>query len=194
MAALACIAAASAFGDGAKIGSAAPAFSLRDAEGRTHELASYKGQFVVLEWFNDGCPFVKKHYQSGNMQRLQKELAEKGVVWLSISSSARGKEGYLTSDSARQRVAEWNMQSTKLLLDSDATVARLYGAKSTPHMFVIDKEGLLIYHGAIDNKPTANTADLATAENYVRLALESAMNGKPVATPMTRPYGCALKY
>ena len=183
-----------ALGQEARIGGDAPLFTLNDADGKSHNLADYKGKFVVLEWFNEGCPFVKKHYTSGHMQKLQQEYADKNVVWFSISSSAPGKEGHMTSEQAQHTAAEWKMDSTKILLDQDAKVARMYAAKSTPHLFVIDPQGKLIYHGAIDNKPTGNTADLANAQNYVKLALDSAMGGKPVATAITRPYGCALKY
>ena len=193
--ALSCLAAFNvSLAEEAKVGSAAPEFSLKDVNGKTHSLADYKGKFVVLEWFNEGCPFVKKHYTSGNMQKLQKEYTGKDVVWLSINSSAEGKEGHMTPESAEKTITDWKMDSTKVLLDSDGKVGRMYGAKTTPHMFVIDKSGKLVYQGAIDSKPTANVADLATAENYVRVALDSSMAGKPVATATTKPYGCSVKY
>jgi peroxiredoxin len=192
--ALTCLAASVSFAQEAKVGSDAPAFALKDTAGKTHNLADYKGKFVVLEWFNEGCPFVKKHYGSGNMQKLQKEYTGKDVVWLSISSSAEGKEGYMTPESASKTIAHWKMENTKVLLDSDGKVGKLYGAKTTPHMFVIDKAGKLIYQGAIDSKATPNVADLDTAENYVKVALDSAMASKPVANASTKPYGCSVKY
>jgi len=193
--ALTCIAASVAFADDeVKVGSAAPAFSLKDVNGKTHNLADYKGKFVVLEWFNEGCPFVKKHYTSGNMQKLQKEYVGKDVVWLSINSSAEGEQGHMTPETAPKTIGDWKMDSTKVLLDHDGKVGKMYGAKTTPHMFVIDKEGKLVYQGAIDSKSSANTADIEGAENYVKVALDSSMAGKPVATSSTKPYGCSVKY
>jgi peroxiredoxin len=193
--ALTCIAAASAsFADEVKVGSAAPDFTLKDVNGKTHNLADYKGKFVVLEWFNEGCPFVKKHYTSGNMQKLQKEYTGQDVVWLSISSSAEGEQGHMTPQTAPKTIGDWKMDSTKVLLDHDGKVGKMYGAKTTPHMFVIDKEGKLIYQGAIDSKPSSNTADIEGAENYVKVALDNSMAGKPVATSSTKPYGCSVKY
>jgi len=192
--ALTCIAASAAFAQDLKVGSDAPNFTLKDTSGKEHSLADFKGKFVVLEWFNEGCPFVKKHYTSGNMQKLQKEYTGKDVVWLSISSSAQGEQGYMTPETAPKTMGDWKMDSTKVLLDHDGKVGKMYGAKTTPHMFVIDKTGKLIYQGAIDSKPTPNTADLEGAENYVRVALDSSMAGKPVANSSTKPYGCSVKY
>ena len=194
VAALTCFATAASFADELKVGSEAPAFTLKDTSGKTHSLADYKGKFVVLEWFNEGCPFVKKHYTSGNMQKLQKEYSGKDVVWLSINSSAEGEQGHVTPETAPKTIAEWNMNATRILLDHDGKVGKAYGAKTTPHMFVINPEGKLVYQGAIDSKPTANTADLDTAENYVKVALENSMAGKPVSTTSTKPYGCSVKY
>ncbi len=134
--------------DSPKNGSAAPAFSLKDAKGKTHALADYKGKYVVLEWFNPECPFVKKHYGSDNMQNLQKESAGKEVVWMTINSSAKGKEGHLTAETATKQSADWKMTNTTLLLDEDGKVGQAYGAKTTPHMFIINPEGKLIYQGA----------------------------------------------
>jgi peroxiredoxin len=192
--ALTCIVATASFADEVKVGSAAPDFTLKDVNGKTHNLADYKGKFVVLEWFNEGCPFVKKHYTSGNMQKLQKEYTGKDVVWLSISSSAEGQQGHMTPDTAPKTLTDWKMDSTKVLLDHDGKVGHMYGAKTTPHMFVIDKEGKLVYQGAIDSKPSPNTADIDGAENYVRVALDNSMAGKPVTTSSTKPYGCSVKY
>src|SRR4051794_4736773 len=180
--------------DSPPVGSAAPDFSLTDAKGKAHELSQFKGKWVVLEWFNPECPFVKKHYGSGNMQKLQQEYTGKGVVWLSIDSSAAGKEGNLTADAAGKKMAEWKMSSTALLLDQDGKAGKAYGAKNTPHMFIINPEGKIVYEGAIDSKPTANPADITTADNYVKAALDEAMAGKPVSNAVTKPYGCSVKY
>ena len=191
---LTCVAASISFAEELKVGTEAPAFTLKDTSGKEHSLADYKGKFVVLEWFNEGCPFVKKHYTSGNMQKLQQEYTGKDVVWLSINSSAPGNQGHVTPETAPKTIAEWKMNATKILLDHDGKVGRMYGAKTTPHMFVIDKAGKLVYQGAIDSKPTPNTADVADAENYVKVALDSTMAGKPVENASTKPYGCSVKY
>jgi peroxiredoxin len=177
-----------------KVGSAAPDFSIVDAKGKTHSISEHKGKFVVLEWFNPECPFVKKHYSSGNMQKLQEEYAGKGVVWMSIDSSAAGKEGNLSPDEATKQISEWKMNSTTLLLDAEGKAGKAYGAKNTPHMFVINPEGKIVYEGAIDSKATPNVADLSDATNYVKNALDEAMAGKPVTTANTKPYGCSVKY
>jgi peroxiredoxin len=191
---LTCVAASAAFSEDLKVGSAAPAFTLKDSTGKEHSLADFKGKFVVLEWFNEGCPFVKKHYTSGNMQKLQGEYTGKDVVWLSINSSAPGEQGHMTSESAAKTIDDWKIKSTQILFDHDGKVGKMYGAKTTPHMFVIDKEGKLVYQGAIDSKPTPNTADVAGAENYVKVALDNTMAGKPVENASTKPYGCSVKY
>ena len=192
---LTAIAATSIFAaESPKVGAAAPAFSLPDAKGKTHSLAEAKGKFVVLEWFNPECPFVKKHYGSGNMQKLQEEFAGKGVVWMSIDSSAAGKEGNLTPEQATKQIADWKMNHTTLLLDPDGKAGQAYGAKNTPHMFIVNPEGNVIYQGAIDSKATPNAADLASATNYVKVALDEAMAGKPVSNASTKPYGCSVKY
>ena len=177
-----------------EVGEAAPDFTLQDATGQSRSLSEFLGQFIVLEWFNKDCPFSRKHYDSGNMQGLQSTYTAKGVAWLTITSSAPGKQGYLTPRDAAAVVAERQMASTALLLDPDGTVGRLYGAKTTPHMFVIDLGGMLVYAGAIDDRPSANRADLDGATNYVRQALEEAMAGKPISTPSTTSYGCSVKY
>ncbi len=177
-----------------KVGAPAPAFSLPDSHGQTESLGKYKGKYVVLEWFNPGCPFVQKHYKSENMQSLQKEFTGKGVVWLTIDSSAEGNEGYLTPADANKQMTDWKMKSTALLLDPEGKVGHEYAATNTPHMFVIDPEGKLIYSGAIDSKPTADPDDVKSANNYVKAALEAAMAGKPVATSTSRAYGCSIKY
>ncbi len=148
----------------------------------------------MLEWFNPECPFVKKHYGSGNMQKLQQDYAGKGVVWMSIDSSAAGKEGNLTPEAAAKTISDWKMTSTTLLLDADGKAGQAFGAKNTPHMFVINPEGKVVYEGAIDSKASANPADIANATNYVKVALDESLAGKTVSNPNTKPYGCSVKY
>lgn len=177
-----------------KNGSLAPLFSAIDAKGKTHALADYQGKLIVLEWFNPECPFVKKHYGSGNMQKLQEEYAGKGVAWLTINSSAKGKEGNLTPEAATKLIADWKMDHTTLLLDEDGKVGQAYGAKNTPHMFVLSYPGESIYQGAIDSKATPNAADIAGATNYVKAALDEELAGKPISNASTKPYGCSVKY
>jgi peroxiredoxin len=176
------------------VGSAAPDFTLSDANGKTHSLSDEKGKYVVLEWFNPECPFVKKHYGSGNMQKLQVEYTGKGVVWFSIDSSAPGYEGNLTPEQAQNVMKKWNTKQTALLLDPEGKAGRSYGARNTPHMFVINPEGKIIYEGAIDSKATPNPDDIASSTNYVKVALDESMSGKPVSNSNTRPYGCSVKY
>ena len=180
--------------DSPPVGSVAPDFSATDAKGKTHSLSQYKGKYVVLEWFNPECPFVKKHYGSTNMQKLQGEFTSKGVVWLSVDSSAPGTEGNLTPDQAEKTMADWKTKSTALLLDQDGKVGRAYGAKNTPHMFVINPEGKIVYEGAIDSKATPNPGDIPSSTNYVKVALDESLAGKPVTTAQTKPYGCSVKY
>jgi peroxiredoxin len=193
--ALTCLASSSLFAaDSPAPGSAAPDFSVTDSKGKTQSVSQYKGKTVVLEWFNPECPFVKKHYGSNNMQKLQDEFTGKGVVWLTIDSSAAGKEGNLTADQANAKMTEWKMKSTALLLDPDGKAGQAYGAKNTPHMFVINPDGKVIYAGAIDSKATPNPADIPTSTNYVKAALDESMGGKPVTTASTKPYGCSVKY
>ena len=172
----------------------APDFTLTDITGKTHSLADYKGKYVVLEWVNYGCPFVKKHYSVGNMQSLQKEWTAKDVVWLSICSSAKGKEGYLTAAAWKEAAEKQKAAATAILLDDSGKVGRLYGAKTTPHLFIVNPEGVVIYQGAIDNKPTADSGDVAGATNYVSQSLNEARGGKKVSSPTTTPYGCSVKY
>lgn len=178
----------------AVVGKPAPPFALTDTSGKSHSLASYKGKFVVLEWINFGCPFVAKHYDSGNMQKLQKAYTGKGVVWLSINSSAPGKQGNMPPDQVNNRLTEKGAAPSAYLLDSDGKVGRTYGAKTTPAMYIIDTTGVLIYAGAIDDKASTDRADVASAKNYVQAALDQAMAGKPVAIAGTRSYGCSVKY
>jgi peroxiredoxin len=190
-----CLASTSLFAaDSPAVGNAAPDFSVSDSKGKTQSVSQYKGKYVVLEWFNPDCPFVKKHYGSGNMQKLQEEFTGKGVVWLSVDSSASGKEGNLTAEQAEKKMTELKMHSSALLLDQDGKAGQAYGAKNTPHMFVINPDGKLIYAGAIDSKATPNPADIPTSTNYVKAALDESMAGKTVTTSSSRPYGCSVKY
>ena len=177
-----------------KTGVAAPTFSLEDVEGKTHSLKDYKGKHVVLEWFNPECPFVRKHYDSKNMQTLQKDFTKKGVVWLAIDSSKEGKQGYLTPEDGKEAIKKEGASPTALLLDPNGKVGRLYGAKTTPHMFVINPKGKLVYMGAIDDRPTSKAADVDGAQNYLKDALNSSMAGKAVEKDNTKPYGCSVKY
>jgi peroxiredoxin len=177
-----------------EIGSKAPDFSLTDTSGKTDSLSQFAGKYVVLEWTNPECPIVHKHYDSGNMQKLQKEFTSKGVVWLSIDSSAPGKQGNYPADQLASIMKQRNAASTAILLDGDGKVGRLYGAKTTPHMFIINPEGNLIYAGGIDSIASSDQADIAKATNYVQTALDEAMAGKPVTTPTSQPYGCSVKY
>ena len=180
--------------DAPKVGHPAPAFTATDMNGKPRSLSEFKGKYVVLEWHNQGCPFVKKHYESGNMQKLQKELTGKGAVWLSIISSAPGAQGYVTAEEEKKYLAEKQAAPTAVLFDPEGTIGHAYGAKTTPHMFVIDDQGVLIYAGAIDDNPSSDAADAATAKNYVRAAFDEASAGKPVTTASTAPYGCGVKY
>jgi peroxiredoxin len=195
LAALLTLASTSLFAaDSPAVGSVAPDFSVTDSKGKTQTVSQYKGKYVVLEWFNPDCPFVKKHYGSGNMQKLQEEFTGKGVVWLTIDSSAPGMEGNLNAEQAEKKIAELKTKQTALVLDPDGKAGRTYGAKNTPHMFVINPEGKIIYEGAIDSKATPNPSDIAGSTNYVKAALDESLAGKPVTTPSSRPYGCSVKY
>jgi peroxiredoxin len=180
--------------DSPPVGATAPDFNLSDAAGKTHSLSEYKGKYVVLEWFNPECPFVKKHYGSGNMQKLQNEYTGKGVVWLSIDSNAPGSEGNLTPEQAQKVMKDWNTKQTALLLDPEGKAGRAYNARNTPHMFIINPEGKIVYEGAIDSKATPNPADIPSSTNYVKTALDESMGGKSVSNSNTRPYGCSVKY
>lgn len=177
-----------------RVGEPAPDFQATDSNGHVHKLSEYRGKFVVLEWHNNGCPYTRKHYDSGNMQRLQKEWTARGVIWFTVISSARGQQGYVTGEQENEYLKQMNAVPTAALLDPQGDVGRLYAAKTTPHMFIINSQGVLIYDGAIDSKATTDQADIATATNYVSQALEEAIAGKPVSTPTSRPYGCSVKY
>ncbi len=178
----------------AAVGQPAPAFTLSDATGKSHALSAYKGKWVVLEWVNFECPFVQKHYGTGNMQKLQAAATAKGAVWLSVNSSAAGKQGNYPAETVLSMMKQRGTAPTAYLLDSDGTMGRVYGAKTTPHMFVIDPKGTLVYAGGIDDKPTTDETDVTTAKNYLQAALDEAMAGKPVSTPTSAPYGCSVKY
>jgi peroxiredoxin len=176
------------------VGAPAPAFTGTDTHGQKRSLADVKGKYVVLEWHNQGCPFVQKHYGTGNMQHLQKELTGQGAVWYTVISSAPGKQGHVTAAEEDAYLKEQGASPTAVLLDEDGSIARLYGAKTTPHMFVIDDKGTLVYAGAIDDKPTADKADVDGAKSYVLAAYQESKAGKPVTVATTAPYGCSVKY
>jgi peroxiredoxin len=177
-----------------RVGEPAPDFTATDSNGQSHTLSAYRGKFVVLEWHNRECPYTHKHYASGNMERLQQKWTAQGVEWFTVISSAPGKQGYVTADEENAYVRQVHAAPTAVLLDPQGKLGRLYEAKTTPHMFVIDPNGTLIYDGAIDDKPTTDASDIATAHNYVDAALTAAMAGQPVQVPVTRPYGCSVKY
>ena len=177
-----------------KVGDPAPDFSAPDTQGRTQALSAYKGKYVVLEWTNSDCPYTRKHYESGNMQTLQKQWTSRGVVWLSVISSAPGEQGYKTAAEENSYLAREHAAPTAVLLDPKGKVGREYEARTTPDMFVIDPAGKLIYAGAIDDHPSTDVSDIKGAKNYVSEALSAAMAGKPVAEAYTPSYGCSVKY
>lgn len=178
----------------AVVGKPAPGFTLTDTDDDKHSLGDYQGKFVVLEWINHDCPFVQKHYGSGSMQKLQRKYTDEGVIWLSINSSAPGKQGNYAPAEANELTKEKGAAPTAVLLDPDGEVGRAYGAKTTPHMYVIDAEGILVYAGGIDDKPSTDQADVAGARNHVDAALSEAMVDKPVTVASSAPYGCSVKY
>jgi len=178
----------------AEVGAAAPAFSAKDANGKEVSLAALKGKVVVLEWNNFGCPFVQKHYSGGNMQKLQETYTGKGVVWLTVNSANETTGAYLAPAAALEQTAKNNWKGSHYLIDSSGAVGKAYGAKTTPHMFVINKEGVLVYNGAIDSKASTKADDISSSDNYVAKALDATLDGKPVATGKTEPYGCGVKY
>jgi peroxiredoxin len=178
----------------ARIGAPAPQFTAVDSLGRIQTLAENRGKYVVLEWHNQGCPYTRKHYVSGNMQELQKAWTGKGVVWFTVISSSPGTQGYVTASEENDYLKKMHAVPTAALLDPDGQIGHLYGAKTTPEMYVINPEGMLIYEGAIDNRPTPDVSDIKGAENYLDEALTDAMAGKTVAKSYTRSYGCSVKY
>jgi peroxiredoxin len=181
-------------GPRAAIDKPAPDFTLSDIEGKSRSLSDYKGKYVVLEWNNPDCPFVRKHYGSGNMQALQKTYRNKGVAWLTICSSGAGRQGYYEPAQLKKMAEKNGAAFSAYLRDTDGAVGRMYGAKTTPHIFVIDPDGILIYAGAIDDKPSTKKEDIDGATNYVRASLDAAMAGKAVAVKSSTPYGCSVKY
>ncbi|MDH4391039.1 MAG: thioredoxin family protein [Aquabacterium sp.] len=177
------------------VGDTAPAFELKDTQGKTVKLADFKGRHVVLEWTNPGCPFVVKHYGPQNMQTLQKEAKAKNVVWLSINSTARSHRDHLAPAALQDKlVKDWGAAPAAVLMDEAGSVGKAYGARTTPHMYVIDPAGKLVFAGGIDDKRTSSPADIPGAKNFVRAALADSLAGKPVATPNPAPYGCSIKY
>ena len=175
-------------------GQAAPEFSLVDINGRVQKLSDYRGKYVVLEWFNSECPFVQKHYESGNMQALQARYTQKGVVWLGINSTSPRHSNYRDPARSQAILKEWKSAPTAFVLDPDGKVGKQYGARTTPHMYVIDPKGTLVYVGGIDDRPSTSQRDIATARNLVAAALDESLSGKPVGTPSAMPYGCSVKY
>ena len=178
----------------ANLGSAAPAFTLTDSNGRARTLNEFKGKTVVLEWTNHQCPYVGKHYRSNNMQSLQKKWTGQGVVWLSVISSAPGEDGHVTPQQANQLTSERNAAPSAVLFDPKGATGRAYGARTTPHMYIINGDGVLVYLGGIDDQPTARLEDLKVAKNYVDQALTEMAQGKPVTASRSRAYGCSVKY
>jgi peroxiredoxin len=177
-----------------KIGAPAPEFTGIDTRGKSHTLSDYRGKPVILEWTNHDCPYVRKHYNSGNMQQQQRAAAEQGAVWLSIVSSTPGKQGHVTPAQADALTAQRNAAPSAVILDEKGAIGRLYGAKTTPHMYIIDADGKLAYMGGIDSIASSNPADIEKATQYIPAALAQMMNGKPIASSVTRPYGCSVKY
>lgn len=176
------------------VGQPAPAFTGTDTAGNSHSLEAFRGQTVVLEWTNHECPYVRKHYGSGNMQALQEKWTGEGVVWLSVVSSAPGQQGHVDAEAGTKVIEAEGAKPTAKILDPDGTIGRAYGARTTPHMYIIDAEGTLVYMGGIDDKPTANPADIDGATNFVDVALTELASGQAISTPVSRPYGCSVKY
>lgn len=176
------------------IGQPAPAFEVKDASGKLVKLSDFKGKHVVLEWTNPSCPFVVKHYGTQNMQGLQKDAKAKDVVWLSVSSTAPSHSEYLAPKDLTTKYQSWGASATTMLMDDDGRVGKAYAARTTPHMFIVDPKGVLVYAGGIDDKRSANPADVATAKNFVKVGLSELLAGKPVSTPTSAPYGCSIKY
>ena len=176
------------------VGQAAPDFSLTDTAGKTVRLSDFKGKHVVLEWTNPGCPFVRKHYDPSNMQALQKEAGGKGVVWLAVNSTADSHPDYLAPSQMGRWMSQQKAAPAATLMDEEGSVGKSYGARTTPHMYIVNPQGMLIYAGGIDSIPSARPDDIKTATNYVRAGLAESLAGKPLSTPASRPYGCSVKY
>jgi peroxiredoxin len=177
-----------------RIGEPAPDFSATASNGKSYRLSEFRGKFVVLEWHNNGCPYTRKHYESGNMQRLQKEWTGKGVVWFTVISSAPGTQGYVTADQENSYLTKMGATPTAALLDPNGDLGHLYDAKTTPHMIIINPQGVMIYDGAIDDHPSPDASDIPASKNFVSMALSDAISGKPVSVATSRPYGCSVKY
>lgn len=175
-------------------GDAAPDFTLPGSDGQTYRLSNYLGKTVILEWTNHDCPYVRKHYGSGNMQALQKQATDDGMIWLSVISSRPGSQGYVSPDQANKLTSSRNAIPTSVLLDPEGDVGRLYAARTTPHMYIIDPDGQLVYQGAIDDKPSTRKSSLKGAKNYVLAALDDMKSNRPVQTGQTSAYGCSVKY
>ncbi|MGQ9818447.1 MAG: thioredoxin family protein [Candidatus Kapaibacteriales bacterium] len=178
----------------AKVDSIAPDFTLPSVKGKEISLSNYKDKIVVLEWINFDCPYVRKHYETGNIPKMQQEYTNQDIIWLGICSSAPGKQGHLEKNEILERINEYNAYFTEYLIDETGKVGKTYGAKTTPHYFIIDKNGLLVYSGAIDDKPNTNKEDIATARNYVRDVLNALLSQKTPPLKVTKPYGCSVKY
>ena len=194
VAAMAAVSLASPLAAAQKNGAIAQDFKLTDVNGQTVQLSQFRGKTVILEWHNPGCPFVSKHYGSGNMQATQKAAREQGAIWLTINSGAEGKQGHMTGAEAKALIARQRIQSTDYLLDPKGLVGKAYGARTTPHMYIIDGSGILVYQGGIDDRPTANTADIKDARNHVLAALKEMRSGNKISVAQSRPYGCSVKY
>ena len=177
-----------------KNGTIAQDFKLTDVNGKTVQLSQFRGKTVILEWHNPGCPFVAKHYNSGNMQATQKAARQQGAIWLTINSGAKGKQGHMTGAEAKALIDRQDIQSSNYLFDTKGVVGKAYGARTTPHMYIIDGEGILVYQGGIDDKPTANPADIKQARNHVLGALKEMKSGDTISIAQSRPYGCSVKY
>jgi peroxiredoxin len=178
----------------ATVGQPAPAFTATDLAGKTVSLADFKGKTVVLEWVNPGCPYVRKHYDSGNLPANQREATAQGVVWLAINSTTKSHEDYLAPNALASWMSKHKAAPSATLMDEPGSIGRAYGARTTPHMYIVDAKGVLVYAGAIDNKPSSNPADIPTATNHVKVALADLKAGRPPSAPITRPYGCSVKY
>ncbi|RYF18813.1 MAG: thioredoxin family protein [Comamonadaceae bacterium] len=176
------------------VGQAAPEFTLRDTAGKAVKLSDFRGKVVVLEWTNPGCPYVRKHYDSGNMAATQQEAVAKGAVWLSINSTEKASYDYLEPAKLAAWQNERKVQPTATLMDEEGSAGKAYGARTTPHMYIVDPQGRLVYAGGIDSIPSASPADIGKAVNYVKQAVGEAAAGKPVSQATTRPYGCSIKY
>ena len=194
VAAMAAVSLASPLAAAQKNGAIAQDFKLTDVNGQTVQLSQFRGKTVILEWHNPGCPFVSKHYGSGNMQATQKAARDQGAIWLTINSGAKGKQGHMTGAEAKALIARQGIQSTNYLLDARGLVGKAYGARTTPHMYIIDGSGALVYQGGIDDRPTANPADIKDARNHVLAALKEMKSGNKISVAQSRPYGCSIKY